>query len=629
MDPKLVSQFLEEGSLPNFQKLIQQGDFKPLQTSMPPLSPVAWSTFITGMDPGGHGIYDFIHRNPKTLEPELSISKAIPPSHTISFGKWEIPTSSGRVDLMRKGKAFWQILEEEGIPTVVYRMPANFPPAPSKGKSLSGMGTPDILGTPGTFSLYTAYPPFNAEEISGGRIYTVEIENHKIRAQLRGPKNSFRKETVSSPGKPERNENPDLIVDFEVYLDPEQAVARISVQDQQFILAQGEWSDWVRIDFQAVPALAEISAIARFYLQEVRPNFRLYVTPLQINPEEPAMPISTPSDWSHQLCEELGYFYTQELPEDTKAFTAGVFTGREFWEQSQFVFRERSRAFDKLLNDFQEGLLFFYYSSLDQGTHMLWHYMDDQHPVHQNDHLLSSGIRKIYQEIDEDLGKLMDSVDDDTTIIVMSDHGFAPFYWQVNLNSWLAANGWVKLKDPSKRGGFPQFQNVDWTATKAYALGLNGVYLNLKGREPEGIVEPSEYDSLLDQLENELLEMRDPRNDNHPISLVVQSRRDLHGPLKNQGPDMIIGYSRGYRSSWESPLGEFPRGIFLDNEEVWSGDHCVDYRVVPGVLITNRKIILNEPALYDLTVAVLDEYGIKKLPEMLGKDCLSATLSTD
>jgi len=621
LDPKLLQTFINEGCMPNFQELTRRGDFQPLQTSMPPLSPVAWSNFITGLDPGGHGIYDFIHRNPATIQAELSISKTVPPSRFLSFGSWQIPLTSGRVELMRKGRAFWQILDDQGIPTVIYRIPANFPPAPSRGKSLSGMGTPDLLGTPGTFSLYTSYPPFNMEEISGGRVYTVEIKNHRIQARLRGPGNPFRQ---TSSNAESGDEDSEMEIEFEVAVDPQQAVARFSIQGREFILKEGEWSDWIRVDFEALPALVEVSAIARFYLQEVRPNFRLYVTPLQINPEEPAMPISTPADWSCRLYEQMGYFYTQELPEDTKAFTGGVFTGMEFWRQSQMVFEERRRAFRTLLDEFEEGLLFVYYSTVDQGCHMLWHYFDAEHPIHEEEPFLKDGIRTIYEEIDQELGHLMGAVDDRTTVIVMSDHGFAPFYWQVNLNSWLAANSYVQLRDPSKRGGFYQFQNVDWSRTRAYALGLNGIYLNLKGREKEGIVEPSDYQSLADQLERDLLAMVDPRNGNHPVSRVIQPRRDFHGPYKDQGPDLIVGYNRGYRSSWESPLGEFPRGIFLDNEEPWSGDHCIDSRIVPGTLVTNRRISIENPALYDLTVAVLDEFGIEKTPEMLGSDCLAS-----
>ena len=427
LDPKLLEEFMAAGHLPNFQKLVARGDFKPLQTTMPPLSPVAWSTFITGMDPGGHGIFDFIHRDPATMMPHLSLSKTASPEWNLSLGSWVIPLGSGSVEQLRQGPAFWQILEEHGVPTTVFRMPANFPPVTSTGKSLSGIGTPDILGTPGIFSFYTDEPPDNAKDIAGGRVFEVEIINDTISASLMGPQNSFRripKDSSSQNGGSNTNSeleyvNPDLEIDFTVYLDPDESVAKFLVQDEEFILKEGEWSDWVPVDFEAVPYLVSISAIGRFYLQQVRPHFRLYVSPLQIDPMQPAMPISTPPGWAQELAEELGYFYTQELPEDTAVLDEGIFDGGEFWQQAQLVFDEQRRALDYSLRNFKEGFLFFYFSSVDQGSHMLWRYRDEQHPNFSHDEKLALGIQTLYQQIDEALGDVLQVVDESTTVIVM------------------------------------------------------------------------------------------------------------------------------------------------------------------------------------------------------------------
>jgi predicted AlkP superfamily phosphohydrolase/phosphomutase len=256
---------------------------------------------------------------------------------------------------------------------------------------------------------------------------------------------------------------------------------------------------------------------------------------------------------------------------------------------------------------------------------MLWQYMDSGHPAFQSHQHLSTAIRILYEEMDEALGKVMQFADENTTLIVMSDHGFAPFYRGVNLNSWLLENGYVKLRDPSQRGRYPAFLNVDWSETKAYAVGLNGLYVNLRSRERNGVVEKgAEYTKLLEELEEALLAMVDPENGQKAVTSVVQTHRDLHGSLVELGPDLIVGYARGYRSSWKNPLGEFPEGIFVDNLDAWSGDHSMDHRQVPGVLLTNQRITLEDPELFDLTVAVLDEYGVPKLPEMIGQDCLAA-----
>jgi predicted AlkP superfamily phosphohydrolase/phosphomutase len=606
---------------------MEQGDFKPLQTTMPPLSPVAWSTFITGMDPGGHGIFDFIHRDPEQYLPTPAMSAAPKLSLPLKFGSCEypLPWAGAEPVNLRKGQAFWELLAAQGIPTTLFRIPADFPPTEA-GRTLSGMGAPDLVGTHGTFSFYTDRPVPNARDITGGKVFPVQVKNNKVAAKLFGPDQPFKRVdrwAHRSSEKPEW-EHPDMQEEFTVYLDAELPIAKFVVQQTEFVLQQGEWSDWVRVDFevQCVP-FTTVSSVARFYLKQVRPNFELYVTPLQINPEDPVLPISHPDDWAHELYEALGYFYTQELPEDTKAFSGGILTGQEFREQSEMVHRERMKALDYLLGDFDEGFLFFYFSSVDQRSHMLWRYADPQHPYFEEQDLLVNGSREIYQEIDDAVGRAARVIDDDDTLIVMSDHGFGPFYWGVNLNTWLLEKGYLTLKNPAIQERVEYLIGVDWSNTRAYALGLNGLYVNLKGREGRGIVNPGpEHQQLLDQLEKDLLELRDPRNGQQAVTLVVQTQRDLHGSQIDIGPDIIVGYNRGYRSSWESPLGEFPKEVFVDNPDPWSGDHLVDYRHVPGVLLTNRRITLDQPALFDLTVAILDEYGIQKTPEMLGQDCL-------
>jgi predicted AlkP superfamily phosphohydrolase/phosphomutase len=214
-------------------------------------------------------------------------------------------------------------------------------------------------------------------------------------------------------------------------------------------------------------------------------------------------------------------------------------------------------------------------------------------------------------------------LDDGATLIVMSDHGFAPFYWGVNLNTWLLNQGYITLKDPTRQESGEFFSNVDWSRTKAYAAGLNGLYVNLKGREKEGAVEPgADYDALVEELDQALMAMVDPRNGNAAVSLIVRPQRDFHGPEKDKGPDILVGYTRGYRSSWDSPLGMFPKDVFVDNKSAWSGDHCIDNRLVPGILVTNQRITSESPSLADLTIAVLDEFGVAPPDGLIGRDIL-------
>ena len=628
LDHGLLERFLAAGRLPNFASLAREGDFTPLETTMPPLSPVAWSTFITGLDPGGHGIFDFVHRDPATMQPVEPFYSIAPPGRSLALGSWVLPLAGREVTLYRRGQALWELLDAAGVDTTVFRMPVNFPPVETGGRSFAGMGTPDLLGTHGTYSFFTSAPPEN-EAAMTGNVELVDVVDDRVAAQLQGPPNPIRRRPLprGPAGGEEEDveyEHPDLTVDFEVRMDPDAPVARIRIQATDLVLNEGEWSDWVRVGFRAAPGVT-VSALVRFYLQQVRPVFRLYVTPLQIDPADPALPLSNPGGWAGDLHDVLGPFYTQELPQETKAFSEGVFEGREFWDQTQFVYGERRRALDHLLDDFREGLLFFYFSSVDQGSHMLYRYADREHPYHEPDALLGNGIRTLYEQMDEALGRVREAVDDRTTLIVMSDHGFAPFHTGVNLNTWLAERGYVALRDPAERSGAPLFLDVDWSGTRAYAFGLAGIYVNLRGRERDGVVEEgADYDLLLDDLERDLLAMVDPRTGRRPVSLVHRPRERYHGPHLDLGPDLIVGFARGYRSSWESPLGAFPAEVFVANHDPWSGDHQNDYRLVPGVLLTNQRITLDAPSLADLTVAVLDEFGVAPLPAMIGRDTIAA-----
>ena len=286
MDPQLLRQFMREGKMPNFAQLAEQGSFRQLTTSIPPQSPVAWSNLITGMNAGGHGIFDFIHRDPKTMELYFSTSKVEAPKHAIHLGKWVIPIGSGSVEQLRKGKAFWELLDEHNVPNSVFRIPANFPPVPAKGKTLSGMGTPDLRGTYGTFSFYTDDPTTASGVVEGGRIIPVQVDNSKVVADLIGPDNTFRK---NSPAATER---------FEVAIDPSESVAKVALQDQEFVLREGEWSDWKPVQFPLIPLLVHVRGMCRFYLKQAHPRFQLYVSPINIDPADPALPISTPPSYS-------------------------------------------------------------------------------------------------------------------------------------------------------------------------------------------------------------------------------------------------------------------------------------------------------------------------------------------
>ena len=610
LDPDLLAKFMAEGKMPNFARLAEQGSFRRLTTSIPPQSPVAWSNLITGMNAGGHGIFDFIHRDPKTFQLYFSTSRVEGPKHSLHIGSWVIPLGSGSAEQLRRGKAFWEILDEHGVPNYVYRIPANFPPITAKGETLSGMGTPDLRGTYGTFTFYTDDPTAAVGAVEGGDVVQVEVKNNRVAANLIGPENTFRKNS------------PPATQPFTVDVDPLEPVARIGLQDQQFVLKEGEWSGWVPVEFQLMPVIGNVKGICRFYLKQTHPRFQLYVSPINIDPEDPALPISTPSSYSSDLAKQIGEFHTQGIAEDTKALTADVLDDKEFLEQSHTVLAEHRRAFDVEFPKFHDGLFFFYFSSLDLNAHMMWRLTDPQSPAY--DAALAaqfgSSLEEFYQQIDQVLGEVMPKVDDNTTLLVLSDHGFAPYRRSFNLNTWLLNNGYIARKEFAGGDTSEPFSDVDWSRTRAYGLGLNGLYLNVRGREREGVVESgAQADSLLREIRQKLLEVRDPKDGTQVITRIDLASEAYQGPYARSGPDALVGYNRGYRAGWKTILGAFPADVLEDNTNAWSGDHCIDFTKVPGVLLSNRKIEAQAPALTDIAPTILSEFGIAKTKDMMGQ----------
>lgn len=612
MDPHLVDVWMKQGALPAFEKLRNAGSFSPLQTGNPPQSPVAWSNFITGMNPGGHGIFDFMHRDPKTYLPEFSASGISGSARTLNLGSYQFPLSSPEVTNLRHGRAFWQILEDFDIPATIFKMPSNYPPVPSKQRTLSGMNTPDLYGSYGDCNYYTTALTQLNEDLGGAKVHEVYVIGNQVEARLPGPVNSFRREYEETH------------IDFRVYLDPAHSVAKIRIQDHEFILKEGEWSDWKRLSFHLIPTQS-VKGIAQFYLQQVRPDFKLYVSPINIDPADPAMPISTPSSYSHELERRFGPFYTKGLPADFKALDNNIFDDEEYLIQDNMVLEERKSMFDYELDRFESGLLFYYVSSTDQRQHILWRHIDEQNPTHDPALAVRFGgsIREVYQEADRMLDKAMQKADRDTIIMVLSDHGFAPFRRTFSPNTWLLENGYHALIDSRRQGEDMLFSNTDWSRTKAYNYGLNGLYLNVRGREAEGTVSPGpEYDNLVREIAGKLEAYVDPVTGDRPVKKAYIPKEIYTGPYVDRAPDIIVGFNLGYRISWESPSGRLLPEIVADNTAKWSGDHCVSPDVVPGVFFINRSLRATAPRFHDLTPTLLQIFGVTPPKEMTGKSVL-------
>ena len=608
MDYELTKQMMADGRLPNLAKVAAQGSFQSLGTSMPPQSPVAWSNFITGLDAGGHGIFDWVHRDPNTMFPFLSASRAEASDKKLKLGKYQIPLAADKVELLRHGQPFWEPLVKRGIPATVVRMPANFPPSGTATRELSGMGTPDILGTYGTFSYYTTDPfTWAGRDVSGGKVYNVGIEDGVVHGTLYGPTNPFLVETtkISAP--------------FTVYVDPDAPAAKIVVGSEERVLRVGEWTDWITVSLDLIPTQS-VRVIGRFYLKSVRPDFGLYVTPLNLDPMKPAMPISNPASYAAELAKATGAFYTQGLPEDTKAFKEHLFTAQEFDAQARMAGDEVIRQYGYVLDGFKDGLLFYYFGNGDQVSHMMWRAMDPGHPGYKpEDAQFADTVKKIYEKFDGIVGRTLPRVAEGATLVVMSDHGFTTWRRAFHLNTWLEREGYLAARDPNLKDEVGLYTNVDWSRTRAYALGLNGLYINVAGREKDGIVDPGQREALAKEIGAKLLQVIDPKTGRRAVTKVQRREEYRDRGYLDIGPDLIVGYAKGTRTSDESALGKLMPEVITDNLGEWSGDHCMDPDSVPGILFTSRPLKKPAARLDELAAAVLAEFGVEGFPARGGK----------
>ncbi len=597
MDPAMAEKFMAAGKLPNLARLRDQGCFKRLATTVPSISPVAWSSFQTGANPGKHNIFDFLTRDRKTYQPKLSSVDIRGPRRHVRLGKYLFPLGKADVRLLRKGKPFWKTLGEHGIFSSVIRVPITFPPEKFRGVQLSGMCVPDLRGTQGMFSFYTTRAGWNGEH-TGGEQFRVERKGGVIRATLVGPENPLRRDRSV------------LMCPFVVTIIDE-TTADVRLNGETLRLVKGAYSDWIKVAFKAGPGF-KVHGICKFLLIGAGPEFDLYVTPIHIDPENPVMPISHPAVYSRYLSKRHGLFATLGLAEDSWALNEKFLDDDGFIQQCIQIDEEREKMFFDALDKVRRGLVVCVFDGTDRIQHTFWRELDSAHPAHRGQYRKPErkAIEELYERMDVLAGKTMAQCDDeDTVLMVISDHGFNVFRYGVDLNRWLEENGYLTLKDGPRDQKY--LAAIDWSRTRAFAIGLSGIFLNLKGREAQGIVDPgAEASQLRDEIASKLGNLMDAARGQPAVKQVYNSLKVFTGPFKADAPDLIVGYQRGYRASWETAVGQVTEQVFHDNVKAWSGDHCIDPSLVPGVLFCNRRVTALEPRLMDIGPTVLDMFGV-------------------
>lgn len=744
-DPRLVDRWWDE--LPNLQKLAQTGGQTTLRSSFPPESPVAWSCFAVGGNPGKHGVFDFLRRPAGSYFPSIEAFVEKGPAR---FVFRQIPVKMPKAILRRGGTAFWDILSRSGIPTALIEVPVTFPPPQlNYGRALSGLGVPDIRGIQATFHQFVYQSGGGMietkESTFGGKIIPLRPEGEWYHGHIVGPQDPIleqeRREAEKQRldllleqyewqahlynlrgdqhvGPEQKTQLADLInvninasMAYQSFLhseDFEERVQRIKdyliggkpyekesgltnpstvrermqkasieckrlsetiaglsreitapvafrpVGDSAFDIQLGDqiqrvnlltWSDWFTIPFK-VNFLIQVTAICRFYPQEIsEQGLKIFMTSPDIDPRNPAIPITHPKSYAQDLVEWLGQPYkTRGWSEETHGLKDGYLGDDGFLEDLHFIMDQREQKLFETLNRTFNNVLISVFSETDRAAHMYMRLIDEGHPLYDAEQAAKYGgaLKTIYKRMDAIVGKVMTRIenDPDTLLIVMSDHGFQSFRYQVNLNTWLFENGYLKIKgsnvansamkleDLLKSHSPEYFSYVDWKGTKAYALGLGQIFINLKDREPLGIVEQDEYDALCDEIARKLETLRDEREgqDNRPVVAHVKKRSEIwigeYADDAHDCPDLQVGFHPYYRVSWQTCLGGISSGgVIEDNPETWSGDHCsFAPEHVPGMLFANRPITKPDPSIYDFAPTILEYFGLQPPPEMEGSN---------
>jgi predicted AlkP superfamily phosphohydrolase/phosphomutase len=603
MDPELANRFMSEGKLPNLTRLRDNGTFRSLRTTFPAISPVAWSTFQTGVNPGKHNIYDFLARDLKNYLPYLSSAQISKPKRHLRIGKYSVPLGKPEIKGLRRGTPFWHWLGKAGVFCSVIRVPVTFPPEKFPGVLLSGMCVPDLKGSQGTFCFCTTRAS-GGEFREGGVRIPIERNGTGFHSYIPGPENPL-------------GTGSELRSKFKLLPDMKRGQARIEIDSETFTIKVGQYSEWIPLKFKAGMGFTA-RGICRFYLKEISPEVEVYVTPVNIDPGRPDLPISHPVTYSIYLAKLFGPYATLGLAEDTWALNEEVLDDQAFLAQCYGNHEDRERMFFDALEKTPQGLCACVFDTTDRVQHMFWRYLDKDHPAVRD---VPQGqkprvIQELYDRMDGLIGRVLQQIDDQTLLLVISDHGFKSFNRCMNLNAWLHQNGYLVLKEGKSESG-DWFEDVDWSRTRAYTMGLNGLYMNVKGREREGIVEAgAESEALKEELRSKLDGLVDPASGKVGITGMFDCDAVYAGPYVDNAPDLIVGYGQGFRASWDSVMGKVTTAIFEDNLKAWSGDHCVDPRLVPGVLFSNRKIAIEKPAIVDVAPTVMKLFGLE-LPSYL------------
>jgi predicted AlkP superfamily phosphohydrolase/phosphomutase len=551
-DPKRYERLVEEGNLPNLGKYLEQGGYARFEVANPPQSEVSWTSIATGLNPGKHGLFDFVHRNPANYTLHVSLL----PTERKMLGVHFVPP--------HEAPTLFDYAVEQGYPATSLWWPATFPARlVSPVHTLPGLGAPDILGRLGVGTFFSPDTNLSDEDYKSNIAHLAKVGEGYYHGALKGPMQKKGSKTQQAS------------LDFQLELQDGDA-AQLRIGNESISLLKGHWSPILQISFKIKLGIS-VHAITRAILNDHPSGVGLYFLPLQIHPLHSPWPYATPKAFVKENWKTFGPFLTLGWPQDTTGLEEGFMDDDQFLALCESILSSRERLFLHQVDGFKEGILAAVFDSLDRVQHMFWRDRPDI-------------IDGWYEKLDALLGRIQDQVDktngQDPRILVVSDHGFAHFETKVHVNRWLIDKGYLVLKSNGDQG---KWGDVDWSQSRAYAIGLTGIYLNQAGREGQGIVQEADRDGLLDRLKNDLLQWDGPDH-REVVHGIWRGEEIYHGPLTEYGPDLVVGFNTGYRASAQTGLGGWEREALEPNEDHWGADHCMDPALVPGVLFSNRSL---------------------------------------
>lgn len=541
LEPSQIERLMEAGRLPSLSALAQEGSYQRLGTTCPPLSPVAWSSFSTGVNPGRHGIFGFVERDEQY---RLRLTSA--------------SVEGKRAVFRRKSTSFWKLLGEAGVLTHILRVPTSWPPEPFPGFLLSAMGAPDLLGTQGTYTLFSD----RKRLLAHGQFALLSRSPEGWCGEVLGP---------NAKTLPLR------LYD-----------GSVKVGKESFALSHGETSPWIRLRFPGASGLAQFHRIG--------PS-ELYMSAIQIDPSRPAAPISWPPLFSGTLERLCGPYATCGLAEDTGAREDGVLSDEAFLEQAYGIHQERERQFFHLLERTPHGCLVAVFDGSDRIAHMF------SAPGQEET------LDEMVERMDGLVGRAREKIGPDDVLMVLSDHGFKPLRILVDVNAWLAEHGYLIASDGA----------VSWEKSRASVFNLSGIRLNQVGRESAGLVAASEAHPLRLEIREALRQLT--YQGEKVFTDVFVSAEIYSGPYVERAPDLVLGFAPGFGIFKDATRGLVSEEVFHQNDSSWSGDHCYHPDTIPGVLFCNRALS-SDPSIIDLAPTVLDLQGVVRPAWMEGKSLL-------